>query len=188
MLVLDPDDSSRAALRDALEAAGGEVVEGRLSHDDLRSLVARIRPDVVVLAVAPSRPWSVHPAGLLAGAGYPVVLHSAPPGEALVARARAAGAMAWLLKPLRLSEVLPTVELAVARFRDAWALRRRLEERKLIERAKGLLMARHGLGEEEAFRRLRRAAMDSRRPMAEVARALLVSEPVVRGVERRPGA
>jgi response regulator NasT len=181
VLVLDPHDPSRAALRGALEAAGGEVVACGLPQEELLGLATRVQPDVIVLAVALSRPWSLAPAGRLAAAGYPVVLHSAPPGEALVARAAAAGVMAWLLKPLRLPEVLPTVELAVARFRDAWALRRRLEERKLIERAKGLLMARHGLGEGEAFRRLRRAAMDSRRPMAEVARALLVSDPAGQG-------
>jgi response regulator NasT len=188
VLVLDPHDPARAALRVALEAAGAEVVTGGLPPDDVLGLAARVQPDVVVLAVAPTRPWSVDAARLLAGAGYPVVLHSTPPGETLRARARAAGAMAWLFKPLRVPEVLPTVDLAVARFREAWALRRRLEARTLVERAKGLLMARHGLGEDEAYRRLRRAAMDSRRPMAEVARAVLVSEPVVAATPQRPRA
>jgi len=86
--------------------------------------------------------------------------------------------MSYLLKPLRSAELAPVLDLAVARFREALALRRSLEDRKVIERAKGRLMARYQLSEDEAFHRLRRVAMDSRRPMVDIARALLVSESV----------
>ena len=86
--------------------------------------------------------------------------------------------MAYLLKPLRPAELAPALDLAVARFGEVKSLRARLDERKVIERAKGALMRRYGLSEEDAFQRLRRAAMDSRRSMAEIARALLVSESV----------
>src|SRR6266850_1793410 len=71
------------------------------------------------------------------------------------------------------------LDLAIARFSETRQLKQTLEGRKLIERAKGTLMARFGLTEDEAFKRLRRAAMDSRKPMVEVARALLVSESVI---------
>ncbi|PYO22256.1 MAG: response regulator, partial [Candidatus Rokuibacteriota bacterium] len=98
---------------------------------------------------------------------------------ALVERARAAGVMGYLLKPLRPAELAPALDLAIARFAETRQLKQTLEGRKVIERAKGTLMARLGLTEDEAFKRLRRAAMDSRKPMVEVARALLVSESVI---------
>ncbi len=84
--------------------------------------------------------------------------------------------MAYLLKPLRPAELAPALDLAIARWQEARTLRVRLEERKVIERAKGAMMQRHGLSEDEAFQRLRRTAMDTRRPMIEIARAVLVSE------------
>jgi two-component system, response regulator PdtaR len=92
--------------------------------------------------------------------------------------------MAYLLKPLRPAELAPALDLAVARFAEMRQLRQTLEERKVIERAKGRLMDRLDLSEEDAFRRLRRAAMNSRRPMVEIARALLVSESVTEELPR----
>src|SRR5438046_9530333 len=92
--------------------------------------------------------------------------------------------MAYLLKARRAAELARARAGAIARFKENRQLRETLEGRKIIERAKGMLMARFGLTEEEAFRRLRRAAMDSRKPMVEIARALRVSESVVRGVPK----
>jgi AmiR/NasT family two-component response regulator len=114
--------------------------------------------------------------------GTPVVLFTSHTDSALVERARQAGVMAFLLKPLRPAELAPSLDLAIARFAEVQQLRDTLEGRKFIERAKGALMTRYQLSEEEAFRRLRRAAMDSRRPMVEIAKALLVSESVARDV------
>jgi response regulator NasT len=121
----------------------------------------------------------VQAAAQLTAADCPVVLFTSHSDGALVERAREAGVMGYLLKPLRPAELAPTLDLAVARFAENRRLKQTLEDRKLIERAKGALMTRFGLTEDEAFKRLRRAAMDSRRPMAEVARALLVSESVI---------
>src|SRR3972149_6203572 len=90
------------------------------------------------------------------------------------------GGMPPLLNPLRPAELAPALDLAIARFTETRQLRRTLEDRKTIERAKGALMTRLGLTEDEAFRRLRRAAMDSRRPMVEIAKAVLTSDPVTR--------
>ena len=112
------------------------------------------------------------------GGGCPVVLFTSRTDTTFVERARTAGVMAYLLKPLRPAELAPALDLAVARFGEAQTLRLRLDERKVIERAKGALMRRYNLSEETAFQRLRRAAMDSRRSMADISRALLVSESV----------
>jgi response regulator NasT len=82
---------------------------------------------------------------------------------------------------LRPAELAPALDLAIARHREARALRQTLEDRKIVEKAKGVLMARFGLTEDVAFRRLRKAAMDTRKPMVEIARALLTSDAVTRG-------
>ncbi len=176
VVVVDAHEPSRAALRAAVAAAGGEIVGETARVADGRALVETQHPDVAVVAVGLPDGDGVALVPTAAAAGCAVVLHGGHRDEALLARARAAGVMAWLGKPLRAEDVPPTLDLAVARFAEVRALRSRLEARKVIERAKGLLMRRYRLDEDEAFRRLRRAAMDSRRPMVEVARAVLRSE------------
>jgi response regulator NasT len=98
-------------------------------------------------------------------------------------RAIQAGVLAFLVKPLRPEELGPALDVAVSRFRELSAVRlenetlkRTLETRKLVERAKGILMNRLGLSEPDAFRRIQKTAMDTRKPMSEVAQALLLTE------------
>jgi len=180
--ILDDHERSRAALRAAIWAAGGEVVGEAVRCADAIAMVRRVSPDVAVCAAGLPDGDGVESARQLIEAGCPVVLFTSHTRQDLVDRARAAGVMAYLLKPLRSAELAPVLDLAVARFSETLALRRSLEERKVIERAKGRLMARYQLSEDDAFRRLRRAAMDSRRPMVDIARALLVSESVASDV------
>jgi AmiR/NasT family two-component response regulator len=176
--ILDDHERSRASLRAAIWSAGGAVVGEAVRCADAVALVRRSNPDVAVFAVGLPDGDGVDAARTVIDAGYPVVLFTSHTRQDLVDRARAAGVMSYLLKPLRSAELAPVLDLAVARFRETRDLRRSLEDRKVIERAKGRLMARYQLSEDQAFHRLRRAAMDSRRPMAEIARALLVSESV----------
>ena len=176
--IVDDHERSRAALRAAIWAAGGEVAGEAMRRGDAKALVERTRADVAIFAVGLPDGDGIDAAADAAGAGCPVVLFTSRTDDGLVERARAAGVMAYLLKPLRPAELAPALDLAVARFGEVKSLRARLDERKVIERAKGALMRRYGLSEEDAFQRLRRAAMDSRRSMAEIARALLVSESV----------
>jgi AmiR/NasT family two-component response regulator len=183
--ILDDHERSRAALRAAIWAAGGEVVSEAVRCADALGLVRRATPDVAVCAVGLPDGDGVEVARQLIDAGCPVVLFTSHTRQDLVDRARAAGVMSYLLKPLRSAELAPVLDLAVARFNETRALRRSLEERKIIERAKGRLMARYQLSEDDAFRRLRRAAMDSRRPMIDIAKALLVSESVASDVPTR---
>ena len=178
--IVDDHGPSRAALRGAVEAAGGAIAGEALRYTDALAVVRGSAPDVVVCAAGLPDGDGVSAAGLVTQAGRPVVLFTSHTDEPLVDRARSAGVMGFLLKPLRPAELAPALDLAIARFAETRRLRQLLEERKLIERAKGSLMMRLGLTEDEAFRRLRRAAMDSRRPMADIARALLVSETVAR--------
>src|SRR5438445_1578898 len=175
--IVDDHERSRAALRAAIWAAGGEVAGEAMRRGDAKLLVERTKADVAIFAVGLPDGDGIDAAADIAGGG-PVVLFTSRSDDSLVERARAAGVMAYLLKPLRPAELAPALDLAVARFGEVRALRARLDERKVIERAKGAIMRRYGLSEEDAFQRLRRAAMDSRRSMAEIARALLVSESV----------
>ncbi len=177
--IVDDHERSRAALRAAIWAAGGEVVGEAVRCADALSLVERVNPTVAIFAVGlPDGDGTDAAADVIAQGNCPVVLFTSHTDDLLVERATAAGVMAYLLKPLRPAELAPALDLAVARWQEARALRQRLDERKVIERAKGTLMSRHGLSEDEAFKRLRRTAMDTRRPMVEIARAVLVSESI----------
>jgi AmiR/NasT family two-component response regulator len=180
--IVDDHERSRAALRAAIWAAGGEVSGEASRAADALTLVHRTRPHVAIFAVGlPDGDGVTVASDVTAKAGCPVVLFTSHTDDKLTERAREAGVMAYLLKPLRPAELAPALDLAIARFRETQELRQTLEDRKVIERAKGRLMARHALSEEEAFQRLRRAAMDTRRPMVEIARAVLVTDTVTSG-------
>jgi len=177
--IVDDHERSRSALRAAIWAAGGEVVGESVRCADALAMVRRAAPDVVICAAGLPDGDGAQAAAQLTANDCPVVLFTSHTDDGLVERARASGIMAFLLKPLRPAELAPALDLAIARFTETRQLRQTLEDRKIIERAKGTLMARLGLTEDDAFKRLRRAAMDSRKPMVEVARALLVSENIL---------
>ena len=142
-------------------------------------LIATIRPDVAIFAVGLGDGDGIAAARTVmavADAPCPIVLFTSHRGDSFVRRAAAAGVMAFLLKPLRADEVAPVLDLAAARFADIQELRKSLASRKLIERAKGLLMKRRGIDEDDAFRLLRTTAMNQRRPMVEVAQAVLLAD------------
>jgi response regulator NasT len=112
----------------------------------------------------------------------PVVILTAFSQRDLVERAREAGAMAYLVKPFQKKDLVPTIEMATSRFAEIVALEQevgglheRLEARKVVERAKGVLMTEHGMTEPEAFRWIQRTAMDRRTTMRAVADAVLAA-------------
>lgn len=194
VVVVDDHAPSKAAVAKAVESVGGAVAGAGASRDEALALVERYRPDVVILAVGLPDGDGVDAAQeIMARAPCPIVLLTSRTDATVIERARAAGVMAFLLKPLRPEELGPAVDLAVARFREFEAirkenadLRKALDSRKLVERAKGLLMEREGLTESEAFRRIQRTSMDTRRSMAEVAEAILLAAKVSKGRERLP--
>jgi response regulator NasT len=110
----------------------------------------------------------------------PVVILTAFSQRDLVERARQAGAMAYLVKPFQKKDLIPTIEMAVSRFAELVALENevadlsgRLEARKLVDRAKGVLQSTHGMTEPDAFRWIQRTSMDSRRSMRAVAQGVI---------------
>jgi len=152
--------------------------------EDVSHLVDKHRPDAVVMAVGLPDGDGVEAARRVMSSGAcPVVLLTSHTDVAVSSRAIQAGVLAFLVKPLRAEELGPALDVAVSRFRELSAVRlenetlkRTLETRKLVERAKGILMKRLGLSEPDAFRRIQKTAMDTRKPMSEVAQALLLTE------------
>ncbi len=172
--VLEGDASSRAVLRTAVEDSGGTVaVEAPLRLDAV-DLMRQTRPDVLIMA--PSLSGRREPAlmpRITAVVDCPAVLYTRDTGPDLVKQANRAGVMGFLLKPLRAAELAPTLDLALARFRDLRRLQRARSERPIVDQAKGKLMMDRRLSEEEAFQWLRRRAMDSRQRLGDVARVVL---------------
>ena len=168
--VLDPHPFSRLRLATMATSAGLEVGVAAAPGDDAVALIVDTRCDAVLLA-APE------PASLSGKLGVQldcaVVVCSENTSTEMVRAADGFGAMGFLLKPVQAAQLAPALAIAVARFADTRSLRCALEERKVIERAKGRLMRLHGATEEAAFRWLRRRAMNTRRRMADVARDIL---------------
>jgi len=115
----------------------------------------------------------------------PVLLLTAYSSRELVEQAREAGVLGYLVKPVRDAELMPLIEVTLARWieqadrrRELLQLRDRLETRKLVDRAKGYLMDHQGLSESEAFRRIQQLAMNSRKTMREVAQAILLAQQI----------
>ena len=188
IVIVDDHAPSKALVAEAVNALGGAIVGEGASATEAPALAERCRPDVMILAVGLPDGDGVEAARVVMDRSpCPIILLTSRTDPSVVARASAAGVMAFLLKPLRSEELGPTLNLAVARFREFEAikqenkdLKKAVESRKLIERAKGLLMEREGLSEAEAFRRIQKASMDHRKPMAEVAEAIVLAASVGR--------
>jgi AmiR/NasT family two-component response regulator len=184
VLIIDDHAPSRAAVAEAISSQGGAVVGNGSRVEDAVRLVDKHRPDVLLLAVGLPDGDGVEAARqVMAGQPCPIVLLTSHSDPDVAARAVHAGVLGFLVKPLRPAELAPALDVAVSRFRELEAarieneaLRRKLESRKLVDRAKGLLMTRLGLSEPEAFRRIQKTAMDTRKTMADVAQALLLAE------------
>jgi len=184
VLIVDDHAQSRAAVAEAVGLQGGAIVGNGSRAEDAVRLVDKHRPDVLLLAVGLPDGDGVDAARqVMTTMPCPIVLLTSHADTEVASRAVDAGVLAFLVKPLRAEELGPALDVAVSRFRDLEAVRKenealkqKLEARKLVDRAKGVLMTRLGLSEPEAFRRIQKTAMDTRKTMAEVARALLLTD------------
>ena len=186
VVIVDDSVSSRANLSSALKRLGFEVVGEGSSGSEAIRLAQALKPDVLFLAVGlPDLDGLTTAAQILETHALPIIILSSHLNPEVIQRAKEAGVMAYLVKPLREEELLPAMELAISRFEEFNALRKEnadlkriLEDRKLIERAKGILMEREKISEPQAFGRIQKASMNRRRSMAEIAQAILLSETV----------
>src|SRR5262245_4340428 len=165
-------DGAAEPLTAAVTHAGGQVVIAVPARVDSLTLLEPAAPDVLILQ--PSRASGRHPDLLpFTSAACPLVLYTHDTSRAMLKLAARSGVTALIVDPLSPAQLAPTLDLAVARFRDCEVLRRKLADRKVIERAKGRLMALAHITEDEAFRWLRTRAMNGRSRLADVARGVL---------------
>jgi len=171
----------RLDLREMLEEEGYVVAGEAADGENAIALTQSLRPDLVILDVKMPVLDGISAAERIAADHLaPVVILTAFSQRELVERARDAGAMAYLVKPFTKADLVPAIEIAVSRFQEISALesevgtlRDRLEVRKLLDRAKGLLQAERGITEAEAFRWIQKTSMDRRMTMKAVAEELL---------------
>lgn len=184
VVIADDDPIIRMDLREMLGGLGylvaGEAGDGQSAVNQAREL----RPDLVIMDIRMPELDGIEAARTLTEEDIaPVLLLTAYSEPDLVQRATQAGVIGYLVKPFREAQLGPAIEVTLGRFRefrqmrtDLGNVREALETRKVVERAKGLLMERHSLSEAEAFRRIQKRSMDTRRSMKDVAEAILLAD------------
>ena len=183
ILIGDDETIIRLDLKEILERAGFEVCAEARDGEEAVELARAEEPDLAVLDVKMPRLDGIEAARrILAERPIPIVMLTAYGQDELVARAVEAGVFGYLVKPFRETDLLPAIQAAKARHAELEALRGEAESladalatRKLVERAKGLLMKQEDLSEQDAFTRLQRASQVSGRPMKVVAEALIAT-------------
>jgi two-component system, response regulator PdtaR len=181
VVIAEDEALIRMDLKEMLEEAGYAVVGEAGDGETAVRLAAELSPDLVVLDVKMPVLDGISAAErITADQLAPVLMLTAFSQRDLVERARDAGAMAYLVKPFQKADLVPAIEIAVARHEQMAALTRevadltdRLETRKLVDRAKAVLQERHGLSEAEAFRWIQKSSMDMRVGMRQVAQTVL---------------
>ncbi len=185
VIIADDESIIRMDLREMLTNLGylvvGEVGDGRSAIN----LARELRPDIVIMDIKFEGEEfdGIDAARLLTEERIsPVLLLTAYSQRELVMRAREAGVVGYLVKPFREADLVPAIEVALARFAEFRAveeqvgdLEEALETRKFVDRAKGILMDSQGLAEAEAFRRIQKMSMNTRKPMKEVAEAIILA-------------
>lgn len=184
ILVAEDEAIIRLDLVETLREEGYDVVAETGRGDDALRLVDEVKPDLAILDVRMPGLDGIEVAReIVANRAAAVLILTAFGQRELVERAAEAGAMAYLVKPWQRNDLVPAIEMALARHKETLALAQnnedltdQLEVRKLVDRAKGLLMDTHGLSESDAFRFVQTSAMGNRTSMREVAEAVLAGE------------
>ncbi len=180
VVVVEDEGLIRMDVVATLQEAGYEVVGEGADGEEAIKLATELEPDLVVMDIKMPKLDGISAAEKIAELKIPVVLLTAFSQSDLVARAAEAGAMAFVTKPFKPSDLLPAIQIALSRHEELVSLEAeiadlsdRLETRKLMDRAKGLLQSKMKLSEPESFRWIQKASMDRRLSMAQVAKAVL---------------
>lgn len=188
ILIAEDNDLVSLTLEEQLRDLGYEVVGIARSGAEALSMAQRLNPDLIMMDIRmPEMDGTEAAARIRTQNPVPIIMLTAYADKDTVRKAEAAGAMAYLVKPVKETELPPAINIALARFKDLRELEDRvseleesLEARKLIERAKGILMQRLQLTEREAYERLRQRARDKRIKMREIAQAIIDAEDLLR--------
>ena len=183
IIIADDESIVRTDLKEMLTNLGylvvGEVGDGRSAVN----LARELKPDVVIMDIKMPDMDGIEAAKILTEEQIaPVILLTAFGQKELVDRAKEAGVVGYLVKPFREADLSPSIEVALARFNEFETLHKEvddlqlaLETRKLVDRAKGILMDSQRLSEAEAFRKIQKMSMNTRKPMKEVAEAIILA-------------
>ncbi len=186
VVIADDESIIRMDLREMLANLGYLVVGETGDGISAVNLARELRPDLVIMDVKMPDLDGIQAAKILTEERIaPVLLLTAFSQQELIEGAKDAGVVGYIVKPFRESELVPAIEVALARFREFKALEKELadtrnilETRKIVERAKGVLMDTQGLKEAEAFRKIQKLSMNTRKSMREVAEAILLANQV----------
>jgi len=183
VVIADDESVICMDLREMLSNLGylvvGEAGDGRSAVN----LARELRPDVVIMDVKMPDMDGIEATSVLTGDRIaPVVLLTAFSQRDLIDRAKQAGVVAYLVKPVKETDLAPAIEVALARFgefremeKEVDSLQEQLETRKMVDRAKGILMDSQSLSESEAFRRIQKMSMNTRKSMKEIAQAIILT-------------
>jgi response regulator NasT len=183
LVIADDESLIRMNLKETLVGLGYLVVGEAGDGVSAVNLARELRPDLVVMDIKMPKLDGIQAAKILTEDKIaPVLLLTAYSDRELVERARDAGVVNYIVKPFRDAELLPAIEIAIARYSEFQEIDKKigdlqetLETRKLVERAKGVLMDTQGLKEQEAFRKIQQLSMNTRKSMREIAQAILLT-------------
>lgn len=186
IVIAEDEALIRMDLKEMLAEAGHEVVGEAADGQRAVELARELGPDLIVMDVKMPRLDGLAAAKIVDEERLAaVVIVTAFSQKELVEQAAQAGAMGYVVKPFDRADLYPAIEVAMARYDqmrlladEVADLKGQLEARKIVERAKGVLMSREGISEPEAFARMRRAAMDKRVSLAKIAEAIVTAETV----------
>ncbi len=184
IVIAEDETIIRLDLRESLEAEGYNVVGETGRGDEVVDLVRSLAPDVAILDIKMPGLTGIEAAKVINEEKLAaVLLLTAFSQRDLIHEASQSGALAYLVKPFQRSELVPSIELAIGRFKEITALKgekevleANLATRKIVDRAKGVLMDEYGLKEKDAYRYLQKKAMEERSSMKEVAETILKNE------------
>ncbi len=184
ILIAEDNDLVSLTLEEQLQGLGYDVVGIARSGTEAISLAHRLVPDLIIMDIRMPEMEGTEAAAIIRNQRpIPIIMLTAYADKETIRKAEASGALAYLVKPVNENELPPAIDIALARFKEIQALRTEvvelqdsLEARKLIERAKGILMQRLGLSERDAYERLRQRARDKRAKMKDIAQAIIEAE------------